>query len=316
MGCSGCCLLFQYYCTANVYVRRPEQLSHPSRVVHAKEDTLYEGSLPNTNTLLLRQRIATRPGYSAGKPFVLYTNHLELDTVNSKPIYRYSVKFPGFEILDEGLKPENTGGAVSKSPASSTQHASSNRPKLSTGIAPTSRPTQSPKFRTTSAIPNDQVAPSGGSTSGQTSGASDPPDSSQRQSKVGLIRKRRYMFEILLRHAIFQNAGAAVATDYAGMVLTATELDLTKDVNICYHTENNAPGALQSSNTIKATIVRQTALDANDLLKYLKSPFVSQTAEASKEILYALNIILRQKTNQDPTILVGSDKSKYYPLLG
>lgn len=271
MGCSGCCLLIQHCCTANVYVRRPEQLSHPSRVVHAKEDTLYEGSLSNTNTLLLRQRIATRPGYSTGKPFVLYTNHLELDTVNSKPIYRYGVKFPGFEILDEGLKPENTGGAVSKSPASSTQHASSNRLKLSTGTAPTSRPTQSARVSsTTSAVPNDQVAPSGGSTSGPTSGTSDSPDSSQRQSKAGLIRKRRRMFEILLRHAIFQNAGAAVATDYAGMVLTATELDLTNDVNICYHTENNAPGALQSSNTIKATIVRQTALDANDLLKYLK----------------------------------------------
>ena len=141
----------------------------------------------------------------------------------------------------------------------------------------------------------------------------DKSDPSQEKPQRGLIRKKRRLFEILLQHPVLKAAGEAVVTDYADFVFTVKELDLSKEIHVVYSAEQ---GGRESTEKIKVHIKLGARLDVGSLTEYLSSPFTAQKAPADKEIIQALNIVMKHSPSMKSDISVGTDNSKFYPLSG
>ena len=141
----------------------------------------------------------------------------------------------------------------------------------------------------------------------------DKSDPSQEKPQRGLIRKRRRLFEILLQDPVLKAAGEAVVTDYANLVFTAKELDLSKEIHVFYSAEQ---GGRQSTEGIKVEIKLGEKLDVESLTEYLSSPFTAQKVPADKEIIQALNIIMKHSPSTKSDLSIGTDNSKFYPLSG
>ena len=282
----------------------------PSKAVHEMENAAVEVEdvSPLTKALMLNQQIARRPGYGKGTVEIFYTNHLVLGTTGPHKIYRYRVDIEGFEKLKEAEEARKSRADNSNLPTPSRQgrqSAQANAPSQPTASA---LPTRSGKAGTSNNT----------SASTDTGVSTEPDASSQAQPTIqqGLVRKRRRMFEILLKEDVIQAAGMAVATDYAGIILTATKLDLSKEISILYYAEDNPTATSQASNRSKVTLKLEKELTVQELKDYLESPFSSQHAEASKEIIQALNIILKKAAAQTSGVVVGAGNSIFYPMRG
>ena len=282
---------------------RPETSLTPSVDVQQQEDKAKaDTSKPQMNSLVLKESIQQRPGYagSTATSFALHTNYLHLKTPKSQTIYRYNVRIGELVNLRDGKKKRGID------PRPTIQVGPPNSP----AAYPRAGTSQSKITQSSTAQTPSSQTPTIQSTSLQSASNTESNDEKPQQ---GLIRKRRRMFDILLRHQTFQSAGKAVATDYAAIVLTAKELDLSQNVLIHYSAED---GGTEDPEEINVQITLEKQLAVEDLRSYLSSPFDARTVEVSKELVQALNIIMKYGPSKDSSLVVGGDNSKFFPLLG
>ena len=109
----------------------------------------------------------------------------------------------------------------------------------------------------------------------------------------GLIRKRRRMFEILLDHPLFNDARPAIATDYAGIILTAKKLSVENHKLDLKHYSPDDQDVSQAKTTT-ATITYDTVLDLDELQSYLKRPQDMMNDLRKDQLVQALNLVLKQ----------------------
>ncbi|KAH0562380.1 hypothetical protein GP486_002931 [Trichoglossum hirsutum] len=131
-------------------------------------------------------------------------------------------------------------------------------------------------------------------------------------------RKRHRIFTLLLNSDRFAPHRAHVATDYAGIIVSAEKLQLgdgdRATVSIDYFDADQA-GPGQNPRNYTAKIQQTGVLAVADLLQYLSSPAPNAFYDAKDEMVQALNIVMARhaNANQDVVPVAGS---KFFPLLG
>ena len=132
----------------------------------------------------------------------------------------------------------------------------------------------------------------------------------------GLLRKRRRMFEILLDHSIFDDARPAIATDYAGIILTARKLSVeSHKLDVTHYSPGDNLDVSQAKTTT-ATITHDTEFDLNDLQSHLNEPQNLMNDLSKDQMVQALNLVLKQTPKSSAEVITSVDGSKYYSIDG
>ena len=132
----------------------------------------------------------------------------------------------------------------------------------------------------------------------------------------GLIRKRRRMFEILLDHSFFDDAKPAIATDYAGIILTATKLSVENHKLDLRHYNPGDEGDVSHAKTTSTTITYDSEFDLSELQSHLEAPQKKMNDLRKDQMVQALNLILKQTPKSSSKVITAGDGSKYYPMDG
>lgn len=243
----------------------------PSPSVHAQEDK----GITSTATTVGEPVSQRCPGYGTlGTPLHLRTNHFQLQAGGKTLIHKYNVTFHGLENLQYGEK----------------EHEADGDP-LVHGLAPK---------------PEVAQPQTGDKDASQSVSASAPQSKSQR----GLIRKRRRMFEILLKHEIFVTNGQAVATDYAETVFTAKKLVIPPDLKINYSMVDGAP---ERDDPCRVNVDFKQSYQLDLINKYPLGPFSKPKPEDTEDIIQALKLIVKQQPRTTGNLFGGREDSKCFP---
>lgn len=143
---------------------------------------------------------------------------------------------------------------------------------------------------------------------------SDSKNTSIEDDKLGdgLLRKRRRLFEIMIKEPFFAEAKGAIATDYASIILTTTKLpEDRKEIKLTHFSKGDDP-TTSKAKPLTALVEYDKEIRLKELQDHLSKPYETKSAMNKDEVLQALNIILKQEPNLKPNSFSSSDGSKFY----
>lgn len=136
---------------------------------------------------------------------------------------------------------------------------------------------------------------------------------------AAVSRKRRRIVALLLETPAIRSIGFGVATDYSTIIATAKELDLCgKDdleESVLYCSElESTPHSNAVTYNVKLSPIEP--VDVTELLSFLSSPPPHNVSRFNRmaETISAMNLAVTQSMNASPTIVCGSQNTKFFSL--
>ena len=283
----------------------------------------------------LGQTYPPRLGYCGGEAsswITLLTNYFRIDVNPEARIHKYNVKIDGLPVPDPDITKERYDGGnqiLGKTDGRNNSHeqeipAMTDHLKSMDVDYTRKGGERIQKDKQQQRITGSQTKSDGGGKPDEAnqltlneSQVEDADDTDRKEKpKEGLIHKRKRMFEILLNDNYFSGAGSAIATDYAGTILTAEKLPSNEKVLELVHCYAGDDLEKSKAKPTNATVTYDKEIRLQDLLDYLKGPYEINSNLPKPETLQALNIIMRQVPSTKSNVFTSGDRSKFYTALG